>query len=218
MDPIFSLCGISTEVVVSRYFGEGREALLTRDLRGVDGIVVVGGDGTFGNIAQGLIRRTQADAGMVGLSELSENENSAAAAASVSASAATSTDVSTNASADVSAEASAQATATVSASADISAAASATRETSDSTSTQQKFFNLSSANFVSNSIPIGHIPGGSGNGFAATVAGNADPATAAILMALGKICYTDVTAVAQLEPSVVMVRENVDCRMTERAR
>ena len=172
MDPIFALCGISTKVVVTQHFGEGREVLLTRDLKGIDGVVVVGGDGTFANIAQGLIRRTQADAGL----ELCENENSAA----------------TSTSAEIDA--------------DVHTAASATTKTTEPTSSQRKFFNMSSANFVSNSIPIGHIPGGSGNGFAATVAGNADPPTAAILMALGKICYTDVTAVAQLAPSAVMVR------------
>ena len=194
MDPIFALCGISTEVVVSQHFGEGREALLMRDLRGIDGVVVVGGDGTFANIAQGLIRRTQADAGL----ELSKNDNSATAPASLSASAATS--------ADVSAAAFAAASASVDVSPNVSTAASPIPDTSGSESLRREFFNLASTNFVSNSIPIGHIPGGSGNAFAATVAGNTDPATMAILIVLGKICYTDVTAVAQLAPSAVMVR------------
>ena len=63
VDPIFALCGISTEVVVTRSKGEGRRLLLTRDLSGVDGIVAVGGDGTFSDITQGLLERTQRDAG-----------------------------------------------------------------------------------------------------------------------------------------------------------
>ena len=64
VDPIFALCGITSEVVVTQRFGEARESLLTRDLSGVDGIVVVGGDGTFADIAQGLLERAQRDAGM----------------------------------------------------------------------------------------------------------------------------------------------------------
>ena len=64
VDPIFGLCGVSTEVVVTQSFGEGRRLLLTRDLTGIDGIVVVGGDGTFGDIAQGLLERAQRDAGL----------------------------------------------------------------------------------------------------------------------------------------------------------
>ena len=44
--------------------GEGRQSLLTRDLSGVDGVVAIGGDGTFSDIAQGLLERTQRDAGL----------------------------------------------------------------------------------------------------------------------------------------------------------
>lgn len=64
VDPIFALSGISTEVVVSQSHGEGRRHLLTKDLTGFDGIVVVGGDGTFSDIAQGLLERSQRDAGL----------------------------------------------------------------------------------------------------------------------------------------------------------
>ena len=62
----------------------------------------------------------------------------------------------------------------------------------------RSFFNLPSAKFASNSIPIAHIPGGSGNGFATSVAGIHDPASTAILIALGKIMFTNVLAVASL--------------------
>ena len=68
------------------------------------------------------------------------------------------------------------------------------------------FFNLSSTEFVSNTIPIGHIPGGSGNGYATTITGAHDATSSAILIALGKIAYTDVTTAAQLDPCDVMVR------------
>ena len=77
MDPVFGLCGISTEVIVTKAFGEARESLLTRDLSGIDGVVVIGGDGTFGDIAQGLLERTQLDAGLElreGRMEASEEE------------------------------------------------------------------------------------------------------------------------------------------------
>ena len=64
MRPIFELCGITTEVIVTKHFGEARESLQTRDLDGIDGIVTVGGDGTFVDVAQGLLHRTQTDAGL----------------------------------------------------------------------------------------------------------------------------------------------------------
>ena len=67
------------------------------------------------------------------------------------------------------------------------------------------FSNLSSTNFVSNTIPIAAIPGGSGNGYATTVCGVHDAASTAIAVALGKVLYTDVIATAELEENSVMV-------------
>ena len=64
VDPVFALCGITTEVIVTKSHGEGRSFVLTNDLRGIDGIVAVGGDGTFSDIAKGLLERTQRDAGI----------------------------------------------------------------------------------------------------------------------------------------------------------
>ena len=77
----------------------------------------------------------------------------------------------------------------------------------------RSFFNLPSAKFASNSIPIAHIPGGSGNGFATSVAGVHDPASTAILIALGKVMFTDVLAVASLESSSVMVIRSSNSRI-----
>ena len=68
------------------------------------------------------------------------------------------------------------------------------------------FLNLSSANFVPNSIPIAAIPAGGGNGYATTVCGVHDAASSAITIALGKTFYTDVTAIAMLEDDAVMVK------------
>jgi ceramide kinase len=53
VDPIFAVAGISTEVVVTRRHWEAKETLLSRDLSATDGVVVIGGDGTFSEAAQG---------------------------------------------------------------------------------------------------------------------------------------------------------------------
>ena len=68
------------------------------------------------------------------------------------------------------------------------------------------FFNLSSADFVSNSIPIAAILEGSGNGYATSVCGVHDAASSAITIALGKTFYTDVSAIAMLDDDTVMVK------------
>ena len=67
---------------MSEGFGDGRRQVLTRDLNGLDGIVVVGGDGTFSNIAQGLLERSQRDAGL-DLRKRKEDEKEDAASSEV---------------------------------------------------------------------------------------------------------------------------------------
>ena len=159
--------------------------MLTRDLSGIDGIVVVGGDGTFANIAQGLLERAQRDAGL----ELREREEEIDKNGEKD-------DNSVHNPADDLADKNGDGLVR-----GISLIAS-----SPTSSAATNFFNLRKANFVSNTVPIAHIPGGSGNAHSATTSGVHDAASTAVLIALGKIVYTDVTAVAELDPSKVMVR------------
>ena len=187
MKPIFTLCGISPEVVVTRQLGEAREYVLREDLSGFDGIAVIGGDGTFGDIAQGLLERSQKDAGLV-LRNKGESTS------------------------DAHEETGPNDDKTSSNFAIVEACFSASSPAGSSGQTRS-FFNLPSAKFASNSIPIAHIPGGSGNGFATSVAGVHDPASTAILIALGKIMFTDVLAVASLESSSVMVIRSSNSRI-----
>ena len=75
------------------------------------------------------------------------------------------------------------------------------------------FFNLSSADFVPNTIPIAAIPGGSGNGYATSVCGVHDATSSAITIALGKTFYTDVTAMAMLDDDTVMVKPTIQIKL-----
>lgn len=161
VESVFNLCRISSEVVVTQCFGDGRQQLLTRDLSGVDGIVVIGGDGTFSNIAQGLLERTQRDAGL----ELRKKNYSEAADSSPA-------------------------------------------DSSPADLSPKPFFNIATSTFVSNSIPITQIPGGTGNAYAATTSGVQDAHSTAILIALGKTMYTDVIGAEELseDPASIMVR------------
>ena len=179
--PIFSLCGILPEVVVTKQFGEAREYVLKEDMSGINGIAVIGGDGTFGDVAQGLLERLQKDAGIV-LQNEGESTDSSKVETGVEDGKSSSDFAVVHA----------------------SYSASSPAESSGQT---QSFLNLPSAKFASNSIPIAHIPSGSGNGFATSVAGVHDPASTAILIALGKVMFTDVLAVASLDSSSVMVKQ-----------
>ncbi|XP_078063058.1 ceramide kinase-like [Mustelus asterias] len=62
--PLFREAGITTRVLVSQRAGQLRDWMLTADLGHCDGVVCVGGDGTFNEVMQGLIDRAQLDAGM----------------------------------------------------------------------------------------------------------------------------------------------------------
>ncbi|XP_067403013.1 ceramide kinase-like [Emydura macquarii macquarii] len=61
---LFALAGIQTEVIETQRPHEARELILQRDLGDVDGLVCVGGDGTFNELMHGLISRTQRKAGI----------------------------------------------------------------------------------------------------------------------------------------------------------
>jgi hypothetical protein len=55
------MADIETEVTVTSYGGQAREMPLSCDLDGLDGIISLGEDGTFWEVASGLLERTQAD-------------------------------------------------------------------------------------------------------------------------------------------------------------
>ncbi|XP_054438480.1 ceramide kinase [Pteronotus mesoamericanus] len=62
--PLFALAAISTEVVVTERANHAKETLYETNMDKYDGIVCVGGDGTFSEILHGLIGRTQRSAGV----------------------------------------------------------------------------------------------------------------------------------------------------------
>ncbi|KAM7134307.1 ceramide kinase-like isoform 2-T2 [Macrochelys suwanniensis] len=61
---LFALAGIQTEVIETQRPHEMRELILQRDLGDLDGLVCVGGDGTFNELMHALISRTQKKAGI----------------------------------------------------------------------------------------------------------------------------------------------------------
>lgn len=56
--PIFNLAGVDASVVVSQRSNQIREFIMTQSLETFDGIVCIGGDGTFSEVFNGLIFRT----------------------------------------------------------------------------------------------------------------------------------------------------------------
>uniref|UniRef100_A0A8C7E7J2 DAGKc domain-containing protein n=1 Tax=Naja naja TaxID=35670 RepID=A0A8C7E7J2_NAJNA len=61
--PLFTLAGIHAQVVETCHANEARDYILQQDLCGFDGLVSVGGDGTFNEVMHALIDRTQQKAG-----------------------------------------------------------------------------------------------------------------------------------------------------------
>lgn len=64
MTPLFELTNISCELIVSERPKHLIEVMETYDYKSVDGIVMMGGDGTFTEIINALLRRTQKEAGV----------------------------------------------------------------------------------------------------------------------------------------------------------
>lgn len=60
--PLFDLAGIKTDILVSEYPTHMREYLPTCNLEGIDGLVVMGGDGSFNQCVNGLFERSQKSA------------------------------------------------------------------------------------------------------------------------------------------------------------
>lgn len=63
--PIFQLVNIDASVVISQRSNQIRDFIMTQSLEHFDGIVCIGGDGTFSEVFNGLIFRTFKDAGMM---------------------------------------------------------------------------------------------------------------------------------------------------------
>ncbi|XP_064606432.1 ceramide kinase-like [Liolophura sinensis] len=62
--PIFELCGIKTDVQVTKRAKHSDEILDKYDLTTIDGVVAVGGDGTLTEVVNALLKRTMKDAGI----------------------------------------------------------------------------------------------------------------------------------------------------------
>ncbi|XP_054859432.1 ceramide kinase-like [Eublepharis macularius] len=61
---LFALAGIHAHVIETSRANEARDYILHQDLCGFDGLVSVGGDGTFNEVMHALIERTQRKAGI----------------------------------------------------------------------------------------------------------------------------------------------------------
>lgn len=65
--PIFQLAGIDASVVISQRSNQIRDFIMTQSLENFDGIVCIGGDGTFSELFNGIIFRSFKDMGMSNL-------------------------------------------------------------------------------------------------------------------------------------------------------
>ncbi|XP_055482986.1 ceramide kinase isoform X2 [Psammomys obesus] len=62
--PLFALASISTEIIITEHANQAKETLYEINTDSYDGIVCVGGDGTFSEVLHGVIGRTQQSAGI----------------------------------------------------------------------------------------------------------------------------------------------------------
>ncbi|XP_042147602.1 ceramide kinase-like [Ixodes scapularis] len=62
--PIFQLAGIAVQLVTTRYSGHAKQCILEMDLDSLDGVVCVGGDGMVNEVVNGVLLRSQRDAGV----------------------------------------------------------------------------------------------------------------------------------------------------------
>ena len=63
--PLFELAGVTAAVTVTERANHALDKLQTMDLTGIDGFICVGGDGMFHEVLNGLLLRTQQDAGVI---------------------------------------------------------------------------------------------------------------------------------------------------------
>ncbi|GAB6027035.1 hypothetical protein CHUAL_013764 [Chamberlinius hualienensis] len=64
VQPIFNLARIDAHVIITQRANHAKDLLLEMPLNKVDGVIGVGGDGTFNEILNGLILRSQRDVGV----------------------------------------------------------------------------------------------------------------------------------------------------------
>lgn len=59
--PLFQLAGIDVNVIVSQRSNQIRDYILSQQINNYDGLICVGGDGTFSELFNGLLLRTMID-------------------------------------------------------------------------------------------------------------------------------------------------------------
>ncbi|CAL1527023.1 unnamed protein product [Lymnaea stagnalis] len=62
--PLFELAGIYSEVIITKRQYHARDVIYEYDLQTVDGLVCVGGDGTFSELLNGLLDRVNSEGGV----------------------------------------------------------------------------------------------------------------------------------------------------------
>jgi sphingosine kinase len=65
--PVFADVGIELEIHTTTHVGHGNEIAAGMDLQGIDGICAVGGDGTFHEVLNGMLRREDSERLPLGL-------------------------------------------------------------------------------------------------------------------------------------------------------
>ncbi len=72
VQPLFELCEIQCEVIVTERADHAKDFLQDCDLDKIDGVVCIGGDGMFGEIFNGLLTRSAREAGDIDLNKSDE--------------------------------------------------------------------------------------------------------------------------------------------------
>jgi len=62
--PLFVMAGIDANVIITQRQNHARDTLLSCSFENIDGVVCIGGDGTFAEMFNGLVLRTARDSGI----------------------------------------------------------------------------------------------------------------------------------------------------------
>jgi len=62
--PLFVMAGIEANVIITQRQNHARDTLLSCSFENIDGVVCIGGDGTFAEVFNGLVLRTARDSGI----------------------------------------------------------------------------------------------------------------------------------------------------------
>lgn len=62
--PLFIMAGIEANVIITQRQNHARDTLLSCSFENIDGVVCIGGDGTFAEVFNGLVLRTARDSGI----------------------------------------------------------------------------------------------------------------------------------------------------------